>query len=377
MSGTGGTPGPGYAATQPDTSNVVGDPDGADVGTSKPTASRASNSDTSAPYGGSRASEPGSPASTQPDTSGTNSANQPSNFHPVSTAMSGTPDTLNPGVVGAGHANPAYRAPSGVVPGTTRDTTLTDVQPGGSATNPVPSSHTVTNVETANIGAAGTTTGAAPAAPGSAPTVLAGPRFVQVTWAAVANPSGDPVREYVIENDRGGRFFAGANATTKRVEFLDPSQPYRFRVAARNKGGIGPFSAWSTAVRPYNPDATDVLKPGGLTADNIANPIYKPDGSFVPGTGGTNNAPALGAITPGAADSKTVTVNWTAPTVGAAPTSYVIKASDGTQTTAAAGATSKAVVFEEAGASVTFTVQAINAKGAGVVSNPSAAVTVP
>ncbi len=372
MSGSGGTPGP--AHTPYDTSGVSGDPDGADVGTSKPTASKASNAETGGAQGGTRV-EPGAAPVTAVDTSGTNSANSAA-FTPVSTAMRGTVDTQQPGQVGEG-ANPAYRAPSGPVAASSRDTTLTDVQPGGSVTNPVPSSQSVSNLETANIGAAGTGTGNAPVAPGSAPTVATGPRYVTVTWVAVADPANDPVKEYIIENDRGGRWVAGRNATSKRIDYIDPSQIYKFRVAARNKGGVGPFSALSNPIRSYNPDATDALKPAGLNADALVAGIYQIDGSLKAGTGGTNNAPVLGAITPGAGASKTVTVNWTAPTVGAAPTSYVIKASNGVTFTSNSGTTSKACVFAAAGPSVTFTIQAINAKGAGVVSAPSAAVTVP
>lgn len=375
MSGTGGTPGP--AHVQYDTSGVVGDPDGAGVGASKPTADRASNTDTAATGGGSRTTEPGSPARTDVDTSGTNSSNAAA-FTPASTALSGTPSTLNPGGgAGVAEANPAYRAPSGPVAASSRDTSLTDVQPGGSVTNPVPTSQTVSNVETGNIGAAGSGTGNAPVAPAGTPTAVTGPRYVTVSWAAVADPANDPVLEYVIENDRGGRWFAARNVTSKQIDFLDPSLLYKFRVAARNRGGIGPFSALSTAVRSYNPDATDALKPAGVTAAAVSAGVYLPDGTLKAGTGGTNNAPVLGAITPGAAASKTVTVNWTAPTVGAAPTSYLITASNGVTFTSAAGTTSKACVFAAAGPVVSFTIKAINAKGNGITSAPSATVTVP
>lgn len=373
MSGTGGTPGPGYDAQQRDTTQVSGNAGAAPSGTQN----RASVVDTANTGGGSRTTEPGSPAAgALPDTSGTNSTNV--TFNPVSTAMSGTPSTLNPGGgAGVAEANPAYRAPSNPVAASNRDTTRTSEQPGGSSTNPVPSSQNISNTETANIGAAGSGTGVAPVAPASAPTVATGPRYITVTWVAVADPATDPVREYVIESDRGGRWFAGRNVLTKRIDYTDPSQVYKFRVAARNRGGIGPFSALSAAIRAFNPDQADVLKPAGYSPDAVTAGVVNPDGTFKAGTGGTNNAPVLGAITPGAAASKTVTVNWTAPTVGDVPTSYVIKASNGTSTTSAAGTTSKAVVFAAAGASVTFTVQAINAKGSGVTSAASGAVTVP
>jgi len=55
----------------------------------------------------------------------------------------------------------------------------------------------------------------------------------------------------------------------------------------------------------------------------------------------------------------------------------VVTASDGTKATAAGNATSADVVFAASGASVSFTVQAINTKGSGEVSPASAVVTVP
>lgn len=365
-----------FAPTPPhapvDTSGVSGDPGG--TADNSNTASTASTAETTGPKGGTRV-EPGPQPVTPFDTSATSGPNA-GPHSPVSTAISGVFETTNYSEY-AKHADPAYRPPViGGVPAQTVDTTWTDRQPGGSVTNPVPTSNNHVNVETPNIGAAGTGTGVAPAAPGAAPTVASGPRYVTVTWVAVADPANDPVLEYVIENDRGGRDFAGRNETSTRQAFIDPSQLYRFRVAARNKAGVGPFSAWSDQVRPYNPDATDALAPGGLSPEVVAAGVYLPDGTFKPGTGGTNNAPVLGAITPGAAASRTVTVNWTAPTVGDAPTGYIIEASDGSTFNSGAD-TSEACVFDEAGASVTFTVRAVNAKGLGARSAPSAAVTVP
>jgi hypothetical protein len=66
---------------------------------------------------------------------------------------------------------------------------------------------------------------------------------------------------------------------------------YRFRVAAGNRLGLGPYSAWSSYVVPLNFNAA---QPGheGSTQDelvldpaNAVNPIYKPDGSIKSGTG--------------------------------------------------------------------------------------------
>jgi len=69
------------------------------------------------------------------------------------------------------------------------------------------------------------------------------------------------------------------------------SQGYRFRVAAGNQLGLGPFSAYSAYVVPLNFNAP---QPGheGSTQDELAldpantvNPVYRPDGSVKSGTG--------------------------------------------------------------------------------------------
>lgn len=276
-----GTPGPGYVAQEKDTEAVTGNTGAAATGTQN----RASNVDTSNTGGGSRKVEPKSPAVTEPDTSGTNSSNS-ARFTPTSTAMHGTVNTLNSGSgYGVPEVNQPYRAPGKTPAASNKDTTRTDVQPGGSKTNPVPSSQNIgPNISSYDIGAAGSGHGVQPGKPAK-PTVATGPRFVTVTWVKVADPTGDKVQDYVIENDRTGTTYAGANETSHKITYLDPSQTYKFRVAARNRGGLSAFSPWSDPVRPYNPDAPDVLAPGGLTAANKVNPIYGPDGSVKAGTG--------------------------------------------------------------------------------------------
>jgi hypothetical protein len=411
---------------------------------------------------------------------------------PTSTAMTGSVDTLQPGQIGAGNADPVYRASSSPVAGTIFDSTRTNLEPGGSLTNPTPGGAQMTeNPSILNIGRLDQNgnvignTSVVPDAPTSV-TSVTGPRSVTVSWVHPADPSLDPVRGYVVVNSSGGTTYAPASATSVVVTNLVPSDDptlyqdgttynlgeYTFKVAARNSAGFGPLSTASTPViRPYNPDETDPLKPAGLDSANRLNAIYKPDGtthagtgslnaptavtptigaqtttnvsvawtapatgptptsyivtpskgtiaagttttsaaspkviSFDPGgianvtfvvravypagtgansaasaairvPGGLNNAPVLGAVTAGAAASKTVTVAWTAPTLGNTPTSYKVKASDGT--TVSPATSPQAVVFAAAGASVTFTVQATNASGAGAVSAASAPVTVP
>ena len=274
MSGSSPTP----PADNKDTEGVNGQTGPASAGT----ASRASTTDTSTTGGGSRATEPKSPAVTQTDTTG---ANGGATTAPTNTGLSGTPDTRGSGLPTGGQANPVYRAPSGPVPASVRDTTLTDKQPGGSATSPVPTTYNQNaTTETANIGAGPAASGVVPAAPtGVAATT--GPRSVTVTWTAPANPAGDPVLGFAVVNSAGGTMRVGKSATSAVVTNLDPSRTYTFQVLARNASGNGPLSAPSAAVRPYNPDEADVNRPGGLNPANTVNPIYSPDGSIKPGTG--------------------------------------------------------------------------------------------
>lgn len=369
---------PEYTAGQRDTTGVVGD-----LGQSTVTSQNVSNTDTEGPMGGHRAVEPTPPPVTFFDTTYTNGSNTPDNFHPVATPVT-LLDTTMPSVGGTPASNPAYRAPSPVSPAGFYDTTRTDKQPGGSTTNPLPSSMTVVNADMTQVGSPAY---GGPAAPGALPAAPAAPvatdasRGVLVTWTKVADPAGDPIRQYIVMGSDGGTTIAGANATSVTVQDITPDVSYTFRVAAVNRAGNGPYSPASGIAQAYNPDAPDKNLPAGLAAANTVNPIYRPDGTFKAGTGGTNTAPTMGASTPGAAASKQVTANWSAPTSGRAPTSYTVKAYlNGAlvQTlTAAAGATSELVTFAASGGEATFTVQAVNALGAGVVSSPSAQVAVP
>lgn len=59
-------------------------------------------------------------------------------------------------------------------------------------------------------------------------------------------------------------------------------QGYRFRVAAGNRAGLGPFSSWSSYVVPLN---TNAVPTGSLDPANTINPIYAPDGTVKAGTG--------------------------------------------------------------------------------------------
>lgn len=68
------------------------------------------------------------------------------------------------------------------------------------------------------------------------------------------------------------------------------SQGYRFKVAAGNQLGLGPFSAWSSYAVPLNynepqSNASITVGTGSLDPANSINPVYRPDGTVKTGTG--------------------------------------------------------------------------------------------
>lgn len=68
------------------------------------------------------------------------------------------------------------------------------------------------------------------------------------------------------------------------------TQGYRFKVAAGNKAGLGPWSGWSSYVVPLNynepqSNASITVGTGSLDPASTVNPIYLPDGTIKAGTG--------------------------------------------------------------------------------------------
>lgn len=243
-----------YAAGQVDTTGVTGFLPGSVSNTQD----RFSTKDTSGANGGYRAVDPAVPGAVTVDTSGTIA--KATTYVPAHPEYATQLDTLTGAGNAVGTANPAYRAPSGPVPAGQIDTTWTDRQPGGSTTYPAPYGLTVTNLDTSNIGApgyGGPSTGSIPATPAK-PTAASAPRGATVTFAHVADPSGDKVLGYVIENSAGGTTFAGRDKTSVFDDNLVPGTPYRFRVAARNKAGTSAFSPWSDPASASNPDAANM-----------------------------------------------------------------------------------------------------------------------
>jgi hypothetical protein len=258
----------------------------------------------------------------QPQTDGAGAVDA-RGWAPTPTGISGTKDTLYGTVV---DKQQPYKAPSGPPAGAIKDTTLTDSPVGNGLTQVInPGLWLSGTTDTAAFGAvpAGTTT--VPVAP-SAPTAVAGDRYITVSWTPVANPGADAkVTQYVIESDTGGHFYAPANATSVRFENVKGGQAYKFRVAASNRNGDGPFSPFSaSAVAPGNEDE---VRPVALAPDNAANPIYRQDGTVVQGSYGAPTAPGKPTVAAGA--TTTANVTWTAPSTGQPSGGYDVTASTG------------------------------------------------
>lgn len=237
-----------------------------------------------------------------------------------------TLDTLDGGGSPIQQANPPYRAPSNPPAASDRDTTYPGPAPstnplvGGG--EPVYSSGDTNpygdetqdwisgNFDTVNPRYPMQTTGTGiPAAPDT-PTATGVNSGATVTWASVANPANAHIRGYRIEavhlsddydgagpdtaavtgthtqTSAAGVVFAGADATSVLFSDVVPGDRYAFRVAAVNDNGTGPYSPWSNVVVPLDAEENGPGRPTGITAANAVNPVYRPDGTIVAGTGG-------------------------------------------------------------------------------------------
>lgn len=292
-------------------------------------------------------------AAVQPDTTEAGRVDA-SGWSVTDTDMAATPDTLTSVVVDKYND---YKASEPFVPGETKDTTLTD-QPvaDGTAWNEFNPDLAMTGtLETHQFGAVPAGSPLVPVAP-NAPTVVSADRHVMVSWAAVADPHADaPVLQYVIESDSGGHAYAGRDATSKRFDNVTGGRAQKFRVRAGNRNGTGPYSDWSaSSVAPGN---EDLIRPTALAADNTINPIYRQDGSIVPGSYGAPTAPGKPTVA-AQGTAGTATVTWTAsspePSGG-----YDVRASSGETAHVASGVHTADVADLEVATEVTFTVTAV------------------
>jgi len=313
------------------------------------------------------------------DTSGTNSSNA-GPWTPSTNYMTGTPETDKLGWPTTSGVTQAYRAPTLAVgllgASGSADTTWTDRPISDGTARPDYVQNMTGTLDSYYIGSTGATSSLVPVAPGGTPTVTAGPRTVTVTWASVADPHATaPVLGYVILGSTGGTTFVGDNVLTATVQNLDPGQTYAFRVAARNKNGVGPYGTISASVRPYNPDEPDALKPGGLDAYSALNPIYNPDGTVKAGSGtlGTPGAPTSPVLTQGAAG--VLNAAWTAPAGGKVVT-YTVTLSTGQTKSVASNVTSTSFTGLTTGTATTLRVTAVGTVGS-TQSVASASVNVP
>ncbi|MGA5598400.1 fibronectin type III domain-containing protein [Streptomyces cellulosae] len=253
---------------------------------------------------------------------------------------------------------PAYKAPTGPPPASNRDTTWTDSPVGNGNPELIDADLWMEGTtETGSYGAAPVGSTDVPVAP-AAPTAVSGDRYVQVSWVGVADPAADaPVTQYVVESDTGGHFYAGADKTSVRFENVTGGRAYKFRVRAGNRNGTGPYSPWSAAsVAPTN---EDLVRPGSLAADNAVNPIYRQDGTIVPGSYGAPTKPGKPTVAAKEGAAGTAVVTWTAPSSGQPSGGYDVKASSGQTVHVAGNVLTADVPGLTVDASVTFTVTAI------------------
>lgn len=83
---------------------------------------------------------------------------------------------------------------------------------------------------------------------------------VELVWTAPDNDGGAPITNYVIEYCEEGMFkWHPANEddtviiTRYNVKGLKEKTNYKFRVAAENKGGVGPFAECAMTIKVQEP----------------------------------------------------------------------------------------------------------------------------
>jgi hypothetical protein len=177
-----------------------------------------------------------------------------------------------------------------------------------------------------------------PPATMAAPVASAGDRRVTLTWEPPAERGALPITGYRITASPGGRVTA-ASSSPIDITGLINGTAYTFRIAARNAVGAGVPSMPSAPVMP----------------------------STVPGR------PPRPWARSGTASA---VVSWGQPSSGGSPiTQYLVTASPGGLTCTSLVRTCTMTGLEP-GVAYSFTVYAVNARGAGTSSLPSVPVTV-
>jgi hypothetical protein len=406
-------------ATEIDTSGVSGEVGAAPLGAAPISGS---NADTEGTAPG-NAPNPAAPPATEPDTSGAGTgSNLPSNFHPVSTALTGTIDTASSDGNVLRQATPAYRAPSAPPAAVIRDTSLTDILGTGVAPANTQSLYAGT-IETATIGAGTSaktitenvlldTTGHLAAKAGVLPsaTVLVVNKGTVTAVVDESHPAGSPLAAFALTN-------AGVTSTTSQVVVKKGTlvlvQGTDYSIAATGSGAsanmtITPIAsanvaAGNTLLVSYsygnakyfaNATLTDVTDYTRVYSGEGANTTLKitrvntansTNGDTVAVTYtygdatyyGSNlpssvpGVPTIGAVT---AKNKAVTVNWTASTDNIDRTHYIVQCVPGYGTKYVAANLTKTDFTQLAsGVAYKFQVAAVNARGQGAWSALSAA----
>lgn len=252
-------------ATQVDTTNVVGNVGTAPTGT----ADRAANSDTeNAGPGAGGVTIPAPSPATQPDTTGTNSANV--SFTPVSTAVSATIDTHSSDGAVIKQANPVYRAPAGPPAAAIRNTDLTDNLGLGPAPTDTQSLYAGT-LETGKIG---------------------GPSASKTTTENV-----------VIDQTTAATLSKSGVIPTAAVTVLDTGQVFAITAEAHTIDATTPFTLTHPGV--ITTAANLVVKKGAVVL------TYGVDYSATPsGSGITANFSILRLATAATANGDAVTVGY-------------------------------------------------------------------
>ena len=163
---------------------------------------------------------------------------------------------------------------------------------------------------------------------------VAGDQWASLTWAAPASTGGSPITGYSIAiSPQAASAQVSLSGTSAVVTSLTDGTPYVFTVAAVNAVGTGPASLPSLPVTPMAPPPGVPSAPGSVTA------------------------------TPGVASAS---LSWTAPTIGAPLTGYLVSILPPTPSAVVtvAGTTASVTGLANA-ATYTFLVVAMNAIGTG------------